>query len=332
MPEESFTKYLKSLFDIIDTKNEGFVRLDDLARHLRNDNNSESSNRPRTIRNKTEIQNAKIISALTQVTPVSGVLNFQRFSLAMKMAMGRVSPDSDRGMVKSLRPTSYLFAVTQSSESDCQSQRGVNCPSSYHDDEPNGLSVVNFDGKIEIEKQKAEVNNNSSPYFMNAYEVCLYENKNFEREDGHFKVCPLEDTEKQLQILHKGMQEVTQLQQWHQNSIMMMEKQRKRLENNISICDEMVESDRSNDLFNKEMPKIDVLKLDSHISKLSGLKDGLELLVNRKITNQAKKDHLPLLERIQRLEAEKAALVKELFNVRSKLNTPEHTKEAVLPF
>ncbi len=113
-------QYLKNIFDIIDSDHEGFIRLDELARHLESGTNKSSENRPRMIRSKTEIQNSKIISALNQVSPASGLLNFQRFSLAMRIALGRASADHCRGIGRSLRPRSFLFAVTESSESESE--------------------------------------------------------------------------------------------------------------------------------------------------------------------------------------------------------------------
>ncbi len=113
--EENFMTYLRSIFDIIDSSQQGFVGIDELIKHLQN---SSSQNGPRAMRNRTETQHAKIVSALNQVAPGNGLLNFQRFSLAMKIALDRVPVNSRSGIGRSLRPRSYLFAVSESSETD----------------------------------------------------------------------------------------------------------------------------------------------------------------------------------------------------------------------
>lgn len=115
-----FTLHLKNLFDIIDSECRGFVSLEELKTHLQCQ--EVADNKPRVVRRKQDSQNARIMSALNQIAPANGLLNFKRFSLAMKVALGKVSADPRRGIGRSLRPQSFMVAVTESSENETETE------------------------------------------------------------------------------------------------------------------------------------------------------------------------------------------------------------------
>lgn len=105
-----FYDYAKNLFDIFDTERNGYVAIDELELYLNDsaDQLSATSNS----------KNASLIHTLQQICPANGLVNFKRFSLAIQIVLGKRNLDKDKGIGRSLRPRSFLFAVTEVEDGD----------------------------------------------------------------------------------------------------------------------------------------------------------------------------------------------------------------------
>jgi len=110
LPQSDFLDYVKSLFDIFDTDKKGYVTIDELERYL---NSTEYLGEPSSKPN-----NIALIRALQQICPVNGYINFKRFNLAIQIALGKRSLGRERGIGRSLRPRSFLFAVSEAGDDD----------------------------------------------------------------------------------------------------------------------------------------------------------------------------------------------------------------------
>ena len=110
LPQSDFLDYVKSLFDIFDTDKKGYVTIDELERYL---NSTEYLGEPSSKPN-----NIALIRALQQICPANGYINFKRFNLAIQIALGKRSLGRERGIGRSLRPRSFLFAVSEAGDDD----------------------------------------------------------------------------------------------------------------------------------------------------------------------------------------------------------------------
>ena len=84
--------------------------IDELVKHL---NETEDLNLTNS-----RSKNLTLIHALQQVCPANGYINFKRFDVAIQIALGKRNVGREKGIGRSLRPRSFLFAVTEASDED----------------------------------------------------------------------------------------------------------------------------------------------------------------------------------------------------------------------
>ena len=109
-PKSDFVDYVQSLFDIFDAEKKGYVTIDELERYLNDNEDMTKMN--------SKAKNLALINALQQICPANGCINFKRFNLAIQIALGKRSPGREKGIGRSLRPRSFLFAVTEVGDND----------------------------------------------------------------------------------------------------------------------------------------------------------------------------------------------------------------------
>ena len=119
LPQSDFMDYVKSLFDIFDTNKKGYVTIEELERYL---NSTEDLGEPNSKPN-----NIALIRALQQICPANGYINFKRFNLAIQIALGKRSLGRERGIGRSLRPRSFLFAVSEAGDDDADTKKESGC-------------------------------------------------------------------------------------------------------------------------------------------------------------------------------------------------------------
>eukprot|EP00795_Rhopilema_esculentum_P010314 gene10314-19012_t len=106
-----FLDCVKSLFDVFDADNKGYVTVNELEKHL----SCEDENDNKTYQKFTS---PKLLSVLQQICPPNGFISFRRFSLAIQIALGKNQFGRTGSLSRSLRPRSFLFAVTESNEEE----------------------------------------------------------------------------------------------------------------------------------------------------------------------------------------------------------------------
>lgn len=84
LPRE-FLRYLRTLFDILDEKGSGFVRLDDIESRWKTKHGSNGLSEG-------------VIESLRKVTPKNGLLSFERLCTGMKLAL-KTQPRTQNGNV-----------------------------------------------------------------------------------------------------------------------------------------------------------------------------------------------------------------------------------------
>ena len=110
---QEFLDCAKSLFNVLDSESKGYVTIEELQKHLK------QSEPPNVIRRQGKFCNrADLPSILQHICPSNGLINFKRFMLALQIALGKCDLNSYNGIGRSLRPLSYLFAVTESSATE----------------------------------------------------------------------------------------------------------------------------------------------------------------------------------------------------------------------
>lgn len=115
---QEFLDCAKSLFNILDSESNGYVTIEELQKHF------DQSVPPKIIRKQGKFcKIPDLPSILQQICPSNGFINFKRFILALQIALGKCDLNSNNGIGRSLRPLSYLFAVTESSETESDAER-----------------------------------------------------------------------------------------------------------------------------------------------------------------------------------------------------------------
>ncbi|XP_050100244.1 uncharacterized protein LOC126580936 [Anopheles aquasalis] len=95
---KAFVAAMRTLFDIMDDRKTGFVRLADIEDRWLDDG---SKGMPRGV-----------IDSLRKVTPPSGMLSFERFCIGLKMCLVRNQPLSNGGSVDSVGSSSSSTTIT----------------------------------------------------------------------------------------------------------------------------------------------------------------------------------------------------------------------------
>ena len=110
-PQSDFLDCVKSLFDIFDSEKKGYVTIDELEKYLNNNDNP-------LLKTNSTSKKVNLIHTLQQICPANGYVNFKRFSLAIQIALGKRNLDKEKGIGRSLRPRSFLFAVTEVADNE----------------------------------------------------------------------------------------------------------------------------------------------------------------------------------------------------------------------
>ena len=112
---QEFLDCARSLFNILDSESKGYVTVEELQKHLK------QSEPPNVIRRQGKFCNRPDIPSILQhICPSNGLINFKRFMLALQIALGKCDLNSNNGIGRSLRPLSFLFAVTESSATESE--------------------------------------------------------------------------------------------------------------------------------------------------------------------------------------------------------------------
>lgn len=102
LPRE-FLRYLKTLFDILDEKGSGFVRLADIESRWKTNQGSTALNEG-------------VIESLRKVTPKNGLLSFERLCTGMKLAL-KTQPRTQNGTTVTVNGFSGHGQTTKRSSS-----------------------------------------------------------------------------------------------------------------------------------------------------------------------------------------------------------------------
>lgn len=355
LPRE-FLRYLKTLFDILDEKGSGFVRLADIESRWKTNQGSTALNEG-------------VIESLRKVTPKNGLLSFERLCTGMKLAL-KTQPRTQNGTTVTVNGFSGHGQTTKRSSSVPQLDTAKDWTSDSSEDsfasgeKREKVKIIKQlrDWKEEKQEKRRSLNftptNNiggndssgsSSPsstspvrrsnsttkvYFVGKEESPIAQTNGHVRPPGipdASKETRLKELDEEHDLLQSGLQVIEKARKWYFKRITAIQEEKLHLQNQDQYSLEQFQYELLLHKTRRKELGLDKATFKEHKHHIQDINESLEKIIDGKLPAKASSNAtLEADEERRRLQDEVERLRKEVANKGSKITQLENEKSALI--